>query len=264
MAPSAAQLRGRTALVTGASSGLGVDFARELAARGAGLALVARRGELLRGHAEELAARYGAKVAIFPMDLAERDAPRHLYDRLNDAGLSIDILINNAGFGIYGRFADTDWERERAMLEVDIVALVHMTKLFLGDMLARNYGYILQVASIAAYQPAPLYAGYGGAKAFVRNFGEALGYELRPTAVRCTVLSPGFTATEFARVAGQQATLYQRLTTMRSAQVARIGIEAMLKGRSSAVPGLANRLGALLPRILPRRANAAIAEWTVR
>jgi uncharacterized protein len=258
------QLRGQTALVTGASSGLGLDFARELAARGADLVLVARRAALLRDHGDDLAARHGVKVTTFPMSLAERDGPQRLYDGLRDAGIAIDILVNNAGSGVYGRFADGEWERECAMLDIDIFALVHLTKLFVRDMQARNCGHILQVASIAAYQPTPLYACYGGAKAFVLSFGEALSCELRNTGVSCTVLSPGVVETEFFRVAGQTLTRYQRLTAMPGATVARIGVNAMLKRKSSAIPGLANRLGAFLPRMLPRRASAALAQWTVK
>lgn len=258
------QLRGHTALITGASSGLGAEFASELAACGADLVLVARRADLLHRHADELGTRHGIKVTTVVMDLAEPDAPQRLYDQLKAAGTTIDILVNNAGLGLYGPFIEIDWERERAMLQLDIITLVHLTKLFVKDMIERDEGHILQVASIGAYQPSPLYASYGGAKAFVLNFGEALNYELRHTRVRCTVLSPGVTATEFLKVAGQQPRPYHRLLMMKTPEVVRLGIAAMLKGKSSVVPGLANRLGAFLPRILPRRASAALAEWTMR
>jgi hypothetical protein len=257
-------LRGRTALVTGASSGLGVDFARELAARGANLVLVARREDLLRQHTEAIAARYGVKTSLIAMDLATHDAPQALYDRLKTEGTSVDVLVNNAGYGLYGAFSELAWERERAMLELDIITLVHLSKLFVRDMVAHDYGYMLHVASIGAYQPSPLYASYGAAKAFVLNFGEALSYELRRTKVRSTVISPGVTATEFLKVSGQSATLYQRLLMMKSADVARIGIEAMLKGRPSVVPGFLNAVGAFIPRLMPRRAQAALAESTMR
>jgi uncharacterized protein len=257
-------LRGRTALVTGASSGLGVDFARELAARGANLVLVARREDLLRQHAEAITARHGVAVAVIALDLATHDAPQALYDRLKAEGKPVDVLVNNAGYGLYGPFHELAWERERAMLELDIITLVHLSKLFVRDMVARDFGYMLHVASIGAYQPSPLYASYGAAKAFVLNFGEALSYELRRTNVRSTVISPGITATEFLKVSGQSATLYQRMMMMKSADVARIGIEAMLKGRPSVVPGLINAFGAFLPRLMPRRAQAALAEATMR
>lgn len=257
-------LRGKTALVTGASSGLGVDFARELAARGSNLVLVARREDLLRKHAEAIGGRYGVRATTIAMDLAAKDAPQAIYDQLKAEGVVVDVLVNNAGYGLYGPFTQLEWERERNMLELDIITLVHMTKLFARDMVARNLGYMLHVASIGAYQPSPLYASYGAAKAFVLSFGEALSYELRRTNVRSTVISPGITATEFLKVSGQQPTLYQRVMMMTSEQVARIGIDAMLKGRPSVVPGLINSVGAFLPRLLPRRAQAAVAELTMR
>jgi uncharacterized protein len=261
---SGAILRSKTALVTGASSGLGVDFARELAAKGANLVLVARREELLQKVRDELSSKYGVKVEIVTMDLVEKDAPQRLYDQLKTAGTAIDILINNAGYGVYGPFTEIAWERERNMLELDIITLVHMTKLFVADMVARNSGYILQVASIGAYQPSPLYATYSAAKSFVLNFGEALSYELRRTGVRCTVISPGITATEFLKVSGQQATLYQRMVMMQSAEVAKIGIENMLRGRPSVVPGWLNALTIFSNRFLPRRMQAATAELLMK
>lgn len=264
MASTSETLRGRTALVTGASSGLGVDFARELAARGSNLVLLARREDLLRKHADEIAARYKVKAEVVAMDLVERDAPQRLFDQLSAAGTQIDVLVNNAGYGLYGPFNEIAWERERNMLELDIVTLVHLSKLFVQPMIARRLGYLLHVASIGAFQPSPLYASYSAAKSFVLNFGVALNHELRNTGVRSTVISPGITATEFLKVSGQSATLYQRLMMMQSPEVARIGIAAMLKGRSSVVPGLMNKLGVLLPRLLPLRASAAVAEVTMR
>ncbi|MFO7166826.1 MAG: SDR family oxidoreductase [Chloroflexota bacterium] len=253
-------IRGRWALVTGASSGLGADFARELAARGCHVVLVARREENLRALADEVAGRFGVQADVIAMDLAPPDAPQQLYDRLRSDRRQIDVLVNNAGFGLYGAFVNIDWERERAMLELNIIALTHLTKLFVRDMVARNFGFVLQIASIGAYQPSPLYASYAAAKAYVLHFGEALSYELRRTNVRVTVLSPGVTATEFFSVAGQQVTLYQRATMMRSADVARIGIRAMLAGRPSVVAGRFNALAAFAARLLPRRVQAALAH----
>lgn len=193
-------LRGKRALVTGASSGLGVDFARNLAARGCNLVLVARREDLLQQVAEGIRRAHGVDVRVVVMDLAQSDAPERLHTDLSEAGLAIDVLINNAGYGLYGRFLDISWERERKMLELDIVAVTHLTKVFARGMVERRFGFILQVASIGAYQPSPLYASYSAAKSYVLNFGEALDYELRGTGVRCSVVSPGITATEFLTV----------------------------------------------------------------
>jgi short-subunit dehydrogenase len=254
------RLHNRWALITGASSGLGADFARELAGRGANLILVARREENLRALQAEIASRHTVQIEVVVMDLATPEAPQQLYDRLEAAGRRVDVLVNNAGLGLYGEFLDIPWERERSMLELDIITLTHMTKLFARDMVAQRFGYILQIASIGAYQPSPLYASYAAAKAYVLSFGEALSYELRQTGVKVTVLSPGVTATEFLQVSGQSASLYQRVTMMKSPEVVRIGVDAMLKGRPSIVSGRFNALMAWSTRLLPRRLQAALAH----
>jgi hypothetical protein len=253
-------LRDRWALVTGASSGIGADFARELAARGAHVVLVARREDRLRALAEELERAHGVRTRVLASDLAKPDAPRALHDRLRGEGIAVDVLVNNAGFGVYGPFLDVPWERERQMLELDVLALVHLTKLFAADMRARGFGRVLQVASIGAFQPSPTYAAYSAAKAFVQSFGEALACELRGTGVTVTVVSPGVTDTEFFAVAGQQRSLFQRLTVMPSAKVARIGIRALERGRPLVVPGFANALTAWSMRLLPRRWQASLAK----
>jgi uncharacterized protein len=252
-------LHGKTALVTGASSGLGAEFARQLAASGCHLILVARRGELLEKLKQELLAKHYVDIRVFTFDLAEAEAPQKLYSAIQAAGLIVDILINNAGFGIYGEHAAIPWPQERQMLMLDILAVMQLTKLVLPDMLKRDSGYILQVSSIGAYQPSPTYAAYSAAKTFVLYFGEALNYELRNTRVSCTILSPGVTATEFLRVAGQKPTLYQRLVMMQSPEVVRIGLKAMRKRRPSVVPGRLNALMAWSNRFIPRRWSAAIA-----
>lgn len=257
-------IRGKRALVTGASSGLGVDFARNLAARGANLVLVARRQERLQEVAEGLRANNDVEVEIVVMDLASDEAPASLHEQLATAGRAIDILINNAGFGLYGDYLEIPWERERAMIDIDVVTVAHLTKLFARDMVSRGWGRILQISSIGAYQPTPTYAAYGAAKAFVLGFGEAVNFELRGTGVSCTVVSPGVTATEFLRVAGQQPTLYQRLYMMKSADVARIGIEAMLEQRASIIPGLHNSLTTWSLRFIPRKLATYIAWHTMR
>ncbi len=254
------ELANQVALVTGASSGLGVDFARQLASRGASLVLVARRKDLLRAVAADIEKGYAVPAQVITLDLAVSDAPQALYDQLQQRGIHVDVLVNNAGFGIYGNFASVPWEREKAMLDIDVITLTHMTKLFVQDMLKRGSGYILQVASIGAYQPSPTYATYSAAKAYVLMMGEALNYELRHSGVSVTVISPGVTATEFLKVAGQSPSLYQRMMMMDSPSVARIGIESMLRRRPSVVPGLMNSIAALSTRLMPRRMQAAAAN----
>jgi uncharacterized protein len=252
-------LQGKLALVTGASSGLGVDFARNLAGRGCNLILVARREDRLHAVQQQISAAHGVEVTVISIDLGAPDAPQQLYDQIKQTGQTVDVLVNNAGFGLFGEFVDIPWEQEKSMLELDIVTVAHLTKLFLRDMLAQNFGYILQVASIGAYQPSPTYASYSAAKSFVLNFGEALNYELRNTNVSCTVVSPGVTATEFHQVAGQELTWYQRRVLMKSADVAGLGIDSMLKHRSSVVPGWLNAVTIWSNRLIPRRLSAAIS-----
>lgn len=256
----------KTALVTGASSGIGVSLARELASRGANVILTARREESLRAVAAQIEADFGVSARAQPADLGDPAARTALYERLAGEGVQVDVLVNNAGFGLYGAFADLPWERLSAMLELDIAALTHLTHLFLGDMRSRRSGYILLVASIGAYQPSPLYAAYSAAKAYVLSLGGALHYELRGTGVGITVLSPGVTATGFFEAAGQgqSLSLYQRLTMMKSGDVARIGVDALLRKRASVVPGALNAFLAFGTRLIPRQMQAAVAGRLIR
>lgn len=255
------EIEGWNAVVTGASNGLGVDFARELAARGCNLVLVARREAELNAVAAEISAKHRVRVQVVAMDLGERGAAERLHAAV---GEPVDILVNNAGFGLFGKFVDTDLARERAMLELDILALVELTKLFVRDMVARKRGHVLQVSSIGAYQPSPFYASYSAAKAFVLSFGQALAHELRGTGVTCTVVSPGVTRTAFLEVAGQRMTAFQRATMMESATVAAIGVDAMLRGRSSVVTGWLNAFNAWLMSTLPAPWAAAIGARAMR
>lgn len=251
-------LKGKWALVTGASSGLGVDFAHQLAEMGCNLLLVARREDRLKAVAEAIRQKQGVQVEVIIMDLSVPDAPQRLYDQIKAAGKQVDVLVNNAGYGLYGEFLKIDWEREQNMLQLDIMTVVQMTKLFVRDMVARNFGYVLQIASIGAYQPSPLYATYSAAKSFVLNFSEAVNYELRDKNVRISVVSPGITKTEFLQVSGQNATFYQRMVMMTSEQVVRIGLNTMLKGRPSIVPGILNAITVWMNRLMPRRMAAVI------
>jgi uncharacterized protein len=252
-------LSGKTALVTGASSGLGVDFARELAQLGCRLVLVARREDRLKQVQAELQAQYGVSVMTVTLDLGDPQAPQMLYDHLKAQNLPVDVLVNNAGFGVFGMELDIPWDKTRQMLMLDIVALSHLTKLFARDMVKRKFGYLLQVASIGAYQPSPTYAAYSAAKSYVKSFSQALNYELRGTGVSSTALCPGVTATEFLQVSGQKSTWYQRTLMMTSPQVAALGIRAMLKRRYTLVPGFLNWITALFTNLTPDPVNAALA-----
>jgi hypothetical protein len=259
------ELKNKWALVTGASSGLGADFARILASVDCHLILVARRQERLEALKEEICADFGVSVKVASMDLSLPESPQQLYDQLKAEGIAVDILINNAGFGLYGEFLDVDWERTQQMLQLNMLTVAHLTWLFAQDMVSRNFGYILQIASNGAYQPSPLYAAYSASKSFVLSLSEALNYELRDTNVKCTALSPGITVTEFHQVAGQkEGSLYYRLTKLDSMTVARKGIQALLAGRPSLVPGWIVSVMAWSNRLVPRRLSTAMAAWLMQ
>lgn len=255
--------KGRTALVTGASSGLGAALARELARQGADLVLTARSEAPMQALANELRAM-GGKVQVRPCDLADADARAALVAGLAADGIAIDVLVNNAGLGVFGAFAEADWQRLDGMLAVDVLALTHLTHLLLPAMRARGYGRILQIASTGAFQPTPHYAAYAAAKSYVLSFGYALDAELRGSGVRCTVLSPGVTATGFFAVSGQRATWYQRLTQMSAAAVARQGVAALRRGRGGVIAGWFNALMAQGTRFMPRRLATLVAGQLMR
>lgn len=258
------KLAGKTALVTGASSGLGADFARQLAEHGCHLILVARRQDRLLALKQEISARHDLTIDVIPLDLGVRGAPETLYQQTLALGRQVDVLINNAGFGLHGEFLSIPWEREEEMLLLDIVTVAHLTRLFVKDMVARRFGYVLQIASIGAYQATPSYASYAAAKSYVLHYGEAINVELRGSNVHVTVLSPGITATEFLEVAGQTPSLYQRMAMMDSPRVARIGLNAMLARRPSLVAGTINALLIWFNRLTPRRWSTAIAGQLMR
>ncbi len=247
------------ALVTGASSGLGLEFANQLAERGHNLILTARRKDRLDALKAELEKTHGIDAPVIVCDLASPNAAKKLHDRIKAKKLTVDIVVNNAGFGVFGNYAEIEWQRENTMLQVDIVALAQLTKLFTQDMLARGQGHVLLISSIGAYQATPYYASYAAAKAFVLMFGEAIGYELRRNGVKVTVLSPGVTATEFLAVSGQRPTLYQRLFMMDAPKVVRIGLNAMFRGKPSVIPGLGNKIAIWSNRFAPRRLQTSIA-----
>ena len=253
------KIKDTTALVTGASGGIGAAIARELGSRGANLVLVARREDLLRNVAKGIAADFGVKADILVKDLQDPKAPDEIHAQLRRKGVKIDVLVNNAGFGVFGRFLEIPYERERDMINLDIVALVHLTKLFARDMAERRFGFIMQIASIGAFQPTPLYASYSAAKAFVLSFGEALHHELRSSGVGVTVVSPGVTESEFLKVAGQEPNRFQKSSMMPAESVARIAVTALLKRKSSVVTGRINAVTAWSNRLIPRKLSASIA-----
>jgi len=253
-------LKGQTALVTGASSGIGVHFAGQLAARGVNLVVTARRAELLDKLAADLSGRHGVQVTCLPMDLAEPGAAKQLFEQTEGAGKPIDILINNAGFARFGSFTDMPWEAIDGMIRVNLRALTELTHRFVQAMHARNRGHILNVSSGAGYVPVPFYAVYAAAKTYVRNFTEALAHELRKTKVRVCCLCPGPVETEFWDVAGQKSISPLLRATMNTPeQVARVGLRALFGWRRNVIAGFMNKLVFWLARFSPRRFLVRIA-----
>jgi uncharacterized protein len=241
-----------TALVTGASGGIGEELARLFAADGHDLVLVARSGDKLARLAVELEARHGVSARVAAADLARPDSPRELFEGLRGAGVSVDALVNNAGFGSYGLFAETDLKSELDMLQVNVVALTHLTKLFLPAMLARGRGYVMNVASTAAFQPGPLMAVYYASKAYVLSFSEALSNECEGTGVRVSALCPGPTETGFVAAAGMgDSKLFDR-AVMDARTVAEAGYRGLLAGRAVVIPGFRNNLLARTVGLMPR------------
>ncbi len=251
-----------TALVTGASLGIGLELARELARDGHDLVLLARSREALLSLARELEAAHGVAARVLVADLARPEACAEIVRQLSEQGVAIDVLVNNAGFGSYGPFAQSDLARELEMIQVNVTALVQLTRLLLPGMLERRRGFILNVASTAAFQPGPLMAVYYATKAFVLSFSDALRNELRGSGVRVTALCPGPTATGFQAAAGMQQSRLVSVPTMLqdAASVARAGYAGLRADRGIVVPGFANAAGSVLVRLLPRAWAAAFVR----
>jgi short-subunit dehydrogenase len=253
------ELTGKRALVTGASSGIGAAIALELANHGVGLVLTARRHDALEAVATACTAR-GSRVEIVTVDLGRPGAATGLWNTARTTG-SIDILINNAGFGYFRPFSAADWRRDAEMLQLNVASLVELSRRFLDDRrtsTAHSRAYLVNIASIGAYQSVPNMALYASSKAFVRNFTEALHDELRGSPISATCICPGGTATAFHAAAGAGNYGWLANATMMSAEsVARIAVRAMIGGKRTVVPGLPNKIAAWSVRLVPRR----IASW---
>jgi len=244
---------GKTALVTGASAGLGLELARLFAADGHDVVLVARRRDKLEELAGELQKDHaGVRAHVVAEDLADPGAPERIRSALAERAIDVEFLVNNAGFGNSGAFAEGDLARVLGMIQVNVTALVHLTRLELPAMIARGSGRILNLGSTAGFQPGPFMAGYYASKAFVNSFTEALSFELRGTGVTATVSCPGPTLTEFGKVAGNAESRLFKMGAMGAREVALHAYRAMMRGRPMAIPGLRNKLGVQLLRIGPR------------
>lgn len=233
---------GRWALVTGASHGIGYEFCRHFADDGFGVVLVARSADRLSEVAQEIEKHHHVPTLALPADLSDASAAEEVYSNVRERNIAVDILVNNAGFGNLGHFAEAEWEVQRQMLQVNVAALVELTRLFLPEMLRRRSGRILNVGSTGSFAPVPYMAVYGATKAFVLSFSEALSAELEGTGVTVTALCPGVTATQFARRAGTENTRLARMNKMTAWDVSRVGYQAMMNSRPRVVPGLFNKL----------------------
>jgi short-subunit dehydrogenase len=251
----------QTALVTGASSGIGLELAKVLARHGYDLVLVARKRDALEAVAGQIEGQYDVKAHVFAADLRRREAPEAIWDFLRNEAIPVTVLINNAGFGLGGEFADTELTRELEMIQVNIAALTHLTKLFLPAMIKAKSGRVLNVASTAAFQPGPLMAVYYATKAYVLSFSEALAEELRNTGVTVTALCPGPTRTEFASEAGvTNSRLFSLFGAADATDVAEYGFRAMMEGTRVAIPGIKNKIVAQVNRISPRAITAKVVR----
>ena len=255
----------RTALITGASAGIGEAFAEVFAAEGFDLVLTARREDRLRTVAARLEGRHGIRAHVIPADLSDPGAPAQLWREVEARGLAIDALVNNAGYGIPGGFIASEWPRHASLLQVMVVALADLTHRALPGMIARGYGRIINVASLAALVPAPAgHTLYAATKAFVVKFSESLAAEVRASGVHVTALCPGFTRSEFHDVTGTRAQVAHlpRWLWMDAPAVARCGFDAVSAGYPVCVTGRVNRAITLLARMLPRPLLVALGRRT--
>lgn len=248
-------------LVTGASGGIGYELCKLFARDGYPLLVAARSENKLKALAEELRTAHGTAVTICPLDLADPRAPEQLFEASRRMDAPVEVLVNNAGFGTYGPFAEADLTATLQMLQVNVVALTHLTRLILPGMRERHQGRILNVASIAGFQPGPLMAVYYASKAYVLHFSEALAEELTKTGVTVTALCPGPTATGFLTRAGvEDVKVFNGSNVMDVGVVARIGYRGLMRGKRVVIPGLRNKLLVQSSRLVPRRVVTAVVR----
>jgi len=241
----------KTALVTGATSGIGKAFADQLARERYNLCLVSRDAEKLQIQARVLSERYGIDVSTIPLDLAQSGAAQKVFDKVNDMDLSIQILINNAGFNEAGHFLKTDLCKEVEMIHLHAIFTTEMMKFFLPDMIQNGYGRVCNLGSTGSYMPCPYDAVYGATKAYILSISKAIGAELKGSGVVVTTLCPGATKTEFSAKAGLENSLLFKLFVMDPTTVANIGYRAMIKGKSVVVAGFYNKFLVWFSKITP-------------
>jgi short-subunit dehydrogenase len=255
---------GKWALVTGASAGIGKALAEALAGGGTNLVLTARRSDRLNELARNLSAAHKIRTEIFAADLVQPDAPQKIFDFTRERSLQIDLLINNAGFGAYGEFSSVQQNRLLGMVQVNCAAVVHLTHLFLPQMIQRRSGDILIVASTASFQAVPYISTYAATKAFDLIFAEGLAEEVKPHGVRVCALCPGSTESEFREIATDSQSPAANHRQETAGKVARVGLQALAAGKSYVISGTRNYLGAQVQRLVPRRLVTSIAAKLFR
>src|ERR1700728_1593577 len=254
--------RGRWAVVTGASAGIGEAIAVELAEAGVNLVLTARRRERLDLLSDRLRTRNQIQTQVIVADLALPSAPQQIFDATEGAGMKVDVLVNNAGFGEYGEFLRSNLETQVGMVQVNCAAVVHLTRLFLPAMVERRRGWVMIVASTASYQPVPYMATYAATKAFDRTLAEALAEEMKRHGVHVSALCPGPTESEFTQVAGARTGDMRK--SQSAAEVARRGLEGLAEGKHWVIPYLAGRLQVFAQRFIPRQVVTSAIERMFR
>jgi uncharacterized protein len=255
----------KTALITGASSGIGFELAYIHASKGDNLVLVARNEERLKELKVTLEKQFCINVYIIAKDLSLPNSPQEVFDETNNHHIQIDYLINNAGRGDYGYFKDTDWDKEFKMIQLNVVALTHLTKLYVNQMLVRKEGKILNIASVAAFQPGPKMAVYFATKSFVLNFSEAIHQEVSKHGITVTTLCPGPTNTGFFDAAGMSKIPFFNQNNLPIAKdVALCGYQAMMKGKQVVIHGFVNKIMVFLVRFTPRTWVVKIAALMMK
>ena len=253
-------MQSETVLITGASSGIGRELARCFAADGCRMILVSRKAEELEALATQLRTQFKCEAQVFTADLAEADAPEKLTARLTKAGIVVDVLVNNAGFGAQGKFHELNLKRQLEMIQVNVTALLHLTGLLLPGIIKRSKGGILNVASTAAFQPGPGMAVYYATKAFVLSFTEAIAEELTGTGITVSALCPGPTTTNFGKAAGGKFRPVAHKVAMTAEAVAKIGHRGYRNRKVVVITGLRNKVTPMLVRMAPRAAVRKIAK----
>ena len=261
MSASARLGDGKTVLITGASGGIGYELATCFARDGFGLILVSRAQTALERVATELGQAYGVAVTALAADLGQPGSAAQLHGELRRRGLAVDVLVNNAGVGMHGPFVELDPQKELEMIQLNLISLTQLTRLFLPEMLARRSGQVMNLASTAAFPPGPYMAVYYATKAYVLLFSEALGFELRSSGVTVTAFCPGPTKTGFQARSKIEGTVLFQWGGMPAARVARIGYRGLMRGQPVVVAGVLNTLLVFMLRMFPRRGATAVSGW---